>query len=113
MKKQPKILSSNIQFYTPPDDGFGEQDHEREEHGSPITRNKTSERTPGTPEYEKRRADFLAKHSASAKAPPELGGDTKNKPNADQVEQARLAGEAEEKRRQEHKEHSETVAKEG
>lgn len=113
MKKTPRILTSNIQFYTPPDDGFGEQDHEHEDHNSPITRNKEGGRTPGTPDYEKRRAEFLKKHSASQKAPVESGGDPGNEPNKEQIEQARLAAEAKAKREAEQKTHSEDVAKEG
>lgn len=113
MKNTPRILYGNIQYYTPPDDGFGEQNHEREDHNSPTGKGGGVERTPGTPEYEERRKAFLKKHSASENAPPEMGGKTSSAPNKEQIEQAKAEAEAKAKREAENKEHSEEVAKEG
>jgi hypothetical protein len=102
MKTTPRILSKSIiNYLVPPDDGFDEQEHERDTSGN------GTQVKEGSPDYEARKEAFNKKFSAGVKAPPELGGAI----TPEQIEQARLAAERKGKTAEEQKLEAQEVAK--
>lgn len=88
-----------------PDEPLAEQEHEK----AALEGLKVD-----TPEksFEQRKAEFYAKHGASQKAPPEMGGDVTNEPNKAVIEQLKEEAKAKEEERQKQTEEGEQRKKE-